>query len=81
MTNTDKLKQILYSLHLTQRKAASLMGLSIQSFNMKLNNKREFTVKEIERMIKLFKIEDPIGIFFTQCVDLKSSIRRKDNDK
>lgn len=73
MTNTIALKQILVGQCLTQAQAAKKLGLSTQSFNMKLNNKREFTVSEITRMIKLLRITDPMAIFFTDAVDLKST--------
>ncbi len=73
MTDTTALKQILVGKHLTQAQAAEKIGLSTQSFNQKLNNKREFTVKEISRMIKLLGIVDPIPIFFASSVDLNST--------
>lgn len=73
MTDTNKLKQILVGEGLTQAKAAELMGISLQSFNMKLNNKREFSVKEIKSMTKLFNIKNPYAIFFATDVDLKST--------
>lgn len=75
MTNTTALKQILLGQHLTQAQAAKKLGLSVQSFNQKLNNKREFTVKEISKMINLWCISDPIYIFFANDVDLKSTNR------
>lgn len=73
MTNTIALKQILVGQCLTQAQVAEKLGLSVQSFNMKLNNKREFTVSEIGKMIKLLRITEPMPIFFADIVDLKST--------
>lgn len=79
MTDTNKLKQILIGKGLTQSKAAQLIGISPQSFNMKINNKREFTVKEINAMTALFNINDPFVIFFASNVDLKSTKLKEEN--
>lgn len=79
MTDTNKIKQILISKGLTQAKAAKLLGISPQSFNMKINNKREFTVKEINAMTVLFNISDPFAIFFAFDVDLKSTKLKEEN--
>lgn len=76
MTNTIALKQALVGQCLTQAQAAEKLGLSVQSFNMKLNNKREFTVGEIKKMIKLLCITDPMAIFFADDVDLKSTNKK-----
>lgn|GEM_PF-763167 len=71
MTDTIVLKQILIGNNLTQAQAAKMLGISVQSFNMKINNKREFTVSEITKMIKIFRIKDPMAIFFCRCCRFK----------
>lgn len=73
MTDTIALKQILLGMRLTQRQAAQMLGISEQSFNNKINNKREFKTREINKMIILFKIDNPTPIFFANKVDCKST--------
>lgn len=73
MTNTLALKQILVGSGFTQAQAAEKIGISAQSFNMKLNNKRDFSVREISKMIDAFHIDNPMPIFFANIVDLKST--------
>lgn len=69
MTNTQQVKAALVSAGLTQAKAANMLGLSRVSFNYKINNKREFKAKEIEKLCKILHITDVPYYFFTEDVD------------
>ncbi len=66
MTNTQELKALMVKNNYTQCKMASLLDITIYSFNLKLHNKRDFKSKEIQKIINIFNLnsEDLIKIFF-----------------
>lgn len=66
MTNSNKLKALLVERNITQEELAKQMGLSSQSINAKINNKREFLASEITKIIELFKLnpDQVVQIFF-----------------
>lgn len=66
MTNTNLLKAKIVENGLTQKKMAELLKISLQSFNYKVNNKREFTVNEIVKICDLLKIENKDTYFFAE---------------
>lgn len=68
MTNTLKLKALIMERGFTQEEVAKHLGISVQSLNAKINNKREFKASEITIMIDLLKITDVSAIFFNQKV-------------
>lgn len=68
MTNTLKLKALIMEHGFTQEEVAKRLGISAQSMNAKINNKREFKASEITIMIDLLKITDISAIFFNQKV-------------
>ena len=60
----------------TQEEFAKAMGCSTQTLNYKLNNKIEFTSREINKAIKLLDIKnqnEAWQIFFTKKVEKKST--------
>lgn len=74
MTDTLKLKALLMLQGLKQEDLAKYLGLSIQTINMKLNNKRSFKLQEINKICNLLKIDDlqqRFLIFFADNVDLR----------
>ncbi len=74
MTDTLKLKALLMLQGLTQEDLAKYLGLSTQTINMKLNNKRSFKLQEINKICNLLKIDDlqqRFLIFFADNVDLR----------
>ena len=75
MTDGKKLKSFMVLKGLTQDRVAEAIGISTTTFNMKINNKREFLANEIKGLIELLDIpKDQIyGIFFTNDVDYKST--------
>lgn len=64
MTNTNKLKGKIRECGLTQSEVARNIGISSTSFTYKINNKREFTVKEIVQLVGLLGIRDKDSYFF-----------------
>lgn len=74
MIDTLKLKALLMLQGLTQEDLAKYLGLSTQTINMKLNNKRSFKLQEINKICNLLKIDDlqqRFLIFFADNVDLR----------
>lgn len=70
MTNTLKLKALIMEHGFTQEEVAKRLGISAQSMNAKINNKREFKVSEIQALTKVLDVQDVDGIFFAHDVDL-----------
>lgn len=76
MVNSSKLRGIIIGNNFTNEETAKKLGISNQSFSMKLNNKREFKASEISALMKLFNITNPneiITIFFANYVELNST--------
>lgn len=67
MINTNKLKGLIASNGLSQRKLAIRLGMTDKTFYNKMK-KGVFDSDEIEQMIIILKIKDPISIFFTKEV-------------
>ena len=60
----QKLKAKITENNLTQQKLAELMGLSLQTINLKVNGKIPINVYEAEKLTCVLKIDNPIEIFF-----------------
>lgn len=76
MTNTLKLRALLIENGFTNESISKQLGISKQSFCMKINNKREFKVTEIHNLARLLKIsnaETLLSIFFANRVELNST--------
>lgn len=66
MTDTALLKYYLERNKITQSELAKMLGITVQSLNTKINNKRAFSPDEIFRITKLLNIslEEREKIFF-----------------
>lgn len=64
MTNTLKLKALMVEKGFTQEQLAKKLGISEQSLNYKINNKREFKASEIQALTKILDVQDVDSIFF-----------------
>ncbi len=66
MTDTALLKYYLERNKITQSELAKMLGITVQSLNTKINNKRAFSTDEIFRITKLLNIslEEREKIFF-----------------
>ena len=63
MINVDKLKGKIAENRLTREKLAKAMGISARGLSLKLK-KGVFNNVEIEKLVKILKIDNPIEIFF-----------------
>lgn len=57
---------------ITQKQLAESIGISPRTFSNKMK-KGVFRSDEIEQMIQILKIKDPMSIFFAQMVTLKNT--------
>lgn len=65
MVDTSKLKGIIISRDMTQETVAKAIGMTPKTFYLKMK-KKVFGSDEIEKMINLLDIEDPMAIFFVK---------------
>ena len=65
MIDTDALRGIIVSKGLSQEKVAKELGISPKTFYSKMK-KGVFGSNEIDAMIDLLSIENPIAIFFAK---------------
>lgn len=63
MIKTDELKGIIAKRGTSQRKVAHLLGITEQTFYNKMN-KGVFGTDEMQKMIEILRIENPMDIFF-----------------
>ena len=75
MINTLKLKALIVENDLTNEEVSKNLGISKQSFSMKLNNKREFKASELFVLIQILKLcpNEINNIFFNLNVELNST--------
>ncbi len=72
MINSDLLRGVIAENGLSQRKVAKHIGISEKTFYEKMK-KGVFDSTEMEAMINLLKIENPINIFFPSFVAYKET--------
>ena len=68
----DELKGIITARGKTQKEVAELLGIAPKTFSFKLNN-NEFGPKEVDALIDILDIKDPMWIFFDRKVTLKDT--------
>lgn len=63
----EKLKALLAKHGQTQNDLAEILGISYQSVSIKLNNKSEFTLAEVFKIVQVYQLtpEEVYDIFFT----------------
>ena len=71
MVNSNKLKGLIVSKGLTQKDVAEKLSMTPKTFSLKLK-KGVFGSDEIEMMISLLDISDPVPIFFCKRCNLIS---------
>ncbi|QUI25675.1 helix-turn-helix transcriptional regulator [Vallitalea pronyensis] len=64
MVLVNELKGRIVAKGLTQEKVADILGITVKTINSKLNNKGDFRISEIEQLIEVLEIDNPMGIFF-----------------
>ena len=67
MINTNLLKGRIVSKGLTQRKMAKMLGIAEKTFYDKMK-RGDFTSNEIEAMMAILDIDNPVEIFFAKDV-------------
>lgn len=67
MIKTDELIGIIYARGLSQRKLAKAIGMTETTFYRKMK-KGVFNSNEIQTMVEILKIKEPISIFFAPDV-------------
>ncbi len=71
MTNTLKLKAAIAESGMNQEQIAKMLGVSLCTFNYKLNGVSEFKASEIKKLSELLCLNSDkvMQIFFTDDVD------------
>lgn len=71
MTNTAKLKAKIVEKGMVQEEIAQALGMTIATFNYKVNNKREFKASEIKKLSEHLSltVEEVNTIFFAEEVE------------
>ena len=69
MTNTLKLRAAILESGLNQEQIAKLLGMTVATFNYKVNNKSEFRASEIKKLCEILKITDIDAYFFADEVE------------
>lgn len=80
MVDTNALRGIIVSRGLTNGKVAKHLGMNPKTFGEKMK-KRVFGSDEMEAMIELLSIEDPIRIFFAKEVTSEVTIEGEAQEK
>lgn len=67
MVDTNKLRGCIVANGLTQEEIAKDIGIAPKTFSLRMK-KGVFGSDEIEKMIEILKIDDPMPIFFAKTV-------------
>lgn len=68
----EELQGLIVSRGLTQKEVANRLGMAEKTFSLKLKN-GIFGSDEIDKLIDMLKIENPMWIFFDRKVTLKDT--------
>lgn len=75
MLNTNKLRALMiangYNISSTARK----LGISPNTLGKKLSGKSQFNLDEVDKLIRIFHIQDPASIFFASEEDMDEDDR------
>lgn len=72
MLNVPEFKAAMARKGYTQKALAEILGISEKTFTSRLKEKR-FGTDEIEQLIPVLEISDPMSIFFDGLVTLKDT--------
>ena len=67
MVNTKELKACMVRKELTQKEVAEKLNMSEKTFYLRMK-KGVFGSDEIEKLVELLEIDDPMSVFFTPIV-------------
>ena len=65
MVDTTRLKSLMVLNETTQEQVARALGMTPKTFYLKMK-KKVFGSDEIEKMIELLHIDDPMAVFFVR---------------
>ena len=74
MLNVPEFKAAMARKGYTQKALAQILGISEKTFYDRMKNKR-FGSDEIEKLIKVLEISDPMPIFFSGIVTSKVTVK------
>lgn len=74
MVNSQKLKAIIVERNMTQQQVAASIGIAPYTLTRKLR-RGVFNTDEIEMLVKLLDIDDPIAVFFPSGYLIGNQIR------
>lgn len=74
MIKTNKLRGLIVEKGLSQSDVAKIIGIAPKTFYEKMK-RGVFGTDEVEKMIQLLDIKDPVDIFFADEVSLKDTNR------
>lgn|GEM_PF-4011070 len=61
--NLERLRSLIFEASILQRELADKMGISLSSLNAKLNNRCEFNVGNILKLVDILSISNPNVLF------------------
>lgn len=67
MIDTKQIQHAMLDNDVTQGQLAKEMGIDVTTLRRKLKN-GSFYSTEMDKMIEILNIEDPVGVFFAQLV-------------
>lgn len=74
--DVNKLKGKMREKKYTQATLAKKLDITTQSLSAKLNNRSQFTLSEVVKMIDVLEIENPAKIFFAPNISNKQQNRK-----
>ena len=66
MINANLIRGKIVENGLTQAEVAAQIGMNAKTFSLKMNNGK-FGLDEVDKMIRLLKIEEPLRYFFANA--------------
>ena len=75
MFNIREFKAQMARIGITQKQLAQIIGMSEQTLIRRMRS-GEFSVSEIDRIIKALQCDTPMHIFFTQNVAFKATVEK-----
>lgn len=77
MIDTNQLRGIIACRGLSQRKVAEYIGITDKTFYQKMK-KGVFGTDEVQKMVDLLRIDDPIAVFFASKVTSQVTEEKKE---
>lgn len=66
--NKRKLEEEMKKRGISKERLCSELGISRSAFYRKCNGKTQFTLEEIQAIVRVLQLESPVEIFFTDKV-------------